>query len=192
MDVEFWIYIIIGAIYFLSRLLKKPAQDVDKPAEPPRPERRPPIRSEQTAAEPPRQMTFEELLREITEGKQAQRQPEPPSQPQYESYETESYETESYETDPGEEARSLEQVGFDEAENARAYKAYEEAKQQGLQRQSLEETLHLADTVMDYGKFKAFQKQEKKNLSEDYIRILRSPQTLKQAVVMSEILKRKF
>lgn len=180
MDVQFWIYIIIGVIYFLSRVLKKPEQEAGAPPEAARPERRP-IHTEQPAAERPKQLTFEELLREITEAKQVQRR-EPEPEPEFESYETEFKE----------EARSLEQIPYDDAENARVFKVYQDAKNQVFERKSLEETLRLQDTVIDFQKFNAFEKQRQNKLLDDYVRLIRNPQTLRQAVVMSEILKRKF
>ena len=182
MDVQFWIYIIIGVIYFLSRMLKKPEQEAGTPPETARPERRP-MHTEQPTAERPRQLTFEELLREITEAKQVQRrEPEPVPAPEFESYETEFKE----------EARSLEQIPYDDAENARVFKVYQDAKNQVFERQSLEETLRLKDTVVDFRKFEAFEKQGQNKLLDDYARLIRNPQSLRQAVVMSEILKRKF
>jgi hypothetical protein len=164
-------------------MLKKPEQEAGTPPETARPERRPTIHTEQPAGERPRQLTFEELLREITEAKQVQRrQPEPLPEPEFESYETEFKE----------EARSLEQIPYDEAENARIFKVYQDAKNQVFERQSLEETLRLKDTVIDFQKFEAFEKQRQNKLLDDYIRLIRNPQSLRQAVVMSEILKRKF
>ena len=183
MDAQFWIYIVIGVIYFLSRLLKKPEQVPDEPKDAGLPERRRPVHTEQTMSDKPKALTFEELLREITEGKQAQKPVVPPRpEPRFESLETEVQD----------EARSLEEVGYDEAEDARVYKAYEDAKSQVYQRASLEETMRLQDTVVDFGKFKAFETRKKQNALEAYVKIIRNPQGLRQAVVMSEILKRKF
>lgn len=178
MDAQFWIYIIIGVIYFVSRLLKKPEQEAGQAPEPQHPARRPPVHTER-----PKALTFEELLREITEGKEvAKREPERRLEPEFESYET----------DFGDEARSLEEVGVDEAEDARVFKAYEDAKKQVFERKSLEETLSLQDTVVDFGKFDVFENQKKKRLTDDYVALLRNQATLRQAVVMSEILRRKF
>ena len=179
MDVQFWIYIIIGVIIFLSRLLKKPAQAPEESTDTRPPERRRPVHSGQTTSERPKQLTFEELLREITEGKQAQK---PVPQPRFETLED----------DPGDEARSLEEVNYEEVENTRPFKAYEGTKSPIFKHTSLEETMHLEDTVVDFGKFKVFENQKQKNILVDYVNIIRNPGALRQAVVMSEILKRKF
>lgn len=183
MDAQFWIYIVILAIYFLTRLLKKPEQATGEAPETQRPEKRAPARTHQPPTETPRQLTFEELLREISEGKHAQKhKPEPEPVPAYESYEK----------DPGEEARSLEEVNFEEADNAGRWKPYEEIPPGAVERRSLEETLRLEDTVISFGKFHAFETKHRTRLADEYIKLIRNPTTLKQAVVMSEILKRKF
>lgn len=182
MDIQFWIYIIIGVIYFLSKLLKKPEQPPEKTLDN-RPERRPAAETVQTGTDRPKKLTFEELLREITEGKQ-------PQKPVFQPAPQRKYE--NFDDDLKDEAQSLEEVSYDERNDDHVFKAYEEAKNQAFQRSSLEETLHLKDIVMDFGKFKIFEEEKKRNLSDDYIKIFRNPEGLKQAVVMSEILKRKF
>jgi hypothetical protein len=183
MDAQVWIYIIIGVIYFLSRLLKKPEQAPGEVPEPQNRERRIPRPPGQPATDQPRPLTFEELLREITEGKQVQqRQPEREVVTEYKSYEK----------DLGEEARSLEDVDFNEADRAEKWKPYEEVPARSQERKSLEETMRLEDTVVDFRRFQAFEKKNQRKLLDDYSRLLRNPVTLKQAVVLSEILKTKF
>lgn len=183
MDAQFWIYIIIGVIYFLSKLFKKPEQPpVESPGKRPEGRARTP-QTVQTETDRPKQLTFEELLREITEGKQPQKpviQPAP--QRKYESFDD----------NLEDEGQSLEEVSYDERNDTEVFKAYEKAKSQVFERSSLEETLLLKNTGMDFEKFKAFHTEEKKKVSDDYMRIFRNPEGLKQAVVMSEILKRKF
>ena len=183
MDAQVWIYIIIGVIYFLSRLLKKPEQAPGEAPEMQPGEKRIPRPGGQPVTEQPRPLTFEELLREITEGKQTQqRQPEREVVPQYERYEK----------DPGDEARSLEEVDFNEADRAVKWKPYEEVPARLADRRSLEETMRLEDTIVDFRKFDVFENKNQNRLLDDYIRLMRNPVSLKQAVVLSEILKTKF
>jgi len=183
MDAQFWIYIIIGVIYFLSRLLKKPEQTPGETPDSHPTEKRVPRPGGQSSGEQPRPLTFEELLREITEAKQTEkRRPEREVVPQYESYEK----------DPGAEARSLEEVDFNEADRSVKWKPYEEVPAASAQRRSLEETMRLEDTVVDFRKFDVFENKDQKRQLDDYIRLMRNPVTLKQAVVLSEILKTKF
>lgn len=182
MDAQFWIYIVIGVIYLVTRLLKKPEEGAGETPEAQRPEARRAARTQTPPTEAPRQLTFEELLREITEAKQPQqRQPEPEPQPVYERYEKEL----------GDEARSLEEVNVDEVETTRRWKPYEEIPAFS-ERKSLEETLLLEDRKIEFGRFEAFEKRDRNKQLEGYIKLIRNPETLKQAVVMSEILKRKF
>jgi hypothetical protein len=182
MDAQFWIYIIIGLIYFLSRLLKKPEQPPEEMQDN-SPERRRAAQTGKTETERPKQLTFEELLREITEGKK-------PEKPVFQPAPQRKYE--SFDDDLKEEGQRLEDVSYNEVNDAEVFKAYEEAKNQVAQRSSFEESLRLKNTAIDFEKFKAFEQQKKRNLLDDYIKIIRNPEGLKQAIVMSEILKRKF
>lgn len=182
MDAQFWIYIVIGVIYFLSKLLKKPEQGPGEAPDTQQPAGRR-LQPGQASTEKPRQVTFEELLREITEGKQAPKtEPQPRQEHRYESFDN----------DLKEEAQSLERVDFDEAENARIFQKYEEAQSLANERRSLEETMRLEDTIVDFKRFEAFERKVKRNVVHDYVKIIRDPERLRQAVVMSEILKRKF
>ncbi len=187
MDAQFWIYIVIGVIYFLSRLLKKPEEAGGSPTGERRRGR--PEGADDSGADEARPMTFEELLREITEGKQAPK-PQPKPQPRPQPVPAPRYEP--YERETGEEARSLEEVAIDEDEDARILKKYEEAQLLASERKSLEETLQLEETVVDFGRFAAFEKKERRDVAGEYRKMLRNPESLRQAVVLSEILKRKF
>ena len=75
MDEKILIYIVIGIIYFLFNRLKKKnpeEQEVERPNDQP------------SDSNSPRPVTFEELLREITEGKQPKQTPPVfESKPQY-------------------------------------------------------------------------------------------------------------
>lgn len=61
-DIQFWLYLLFAVIYFISRSFKK-----KEPAQPPRRVNRPDYEQET----PPRKaVTFEELLREFTEARE--------------------------------------------------------------------------------------------------------------------------
>lgn len=187
---QFWLYVIIAIIYVLSRALKKKDQS---PAEPPgdyeqRQFSPPPKTSSSTPGERP--LTFEELLREITESKK-QQAPEPYSRSVSTSKRTEYVD---YDEDLKEEAEGLETIGeedYRKREDA-IYDVYENAKKQAFSQPSLEESLSLMDTDVKFGKFKAFETSEEKSVLDNYLKDFRDPEGLKKAVVMSEILKRKF
>src|SRR5688572_378241 len=172
---QFWLYVIIGIIYLVSRIRKKPEQE-KKPREF-RPDK-PVQQYEQPSAKPafnPKPKTFEELLREITEGKERQES-----------------EVVDYDDNLEEEEKDLEEIKSDYRKDDKIYEVYEDAKRQAFVRPSLEETMKLADTKMQFGKFKEFEIEAERNLSREYLADFKDPDGFKKAVVMSEILKRKF
>jgi hypothetical protein len=183
-DIQLWIYVILGIIYLISRLRKKPQEQTDFPdygPENPVPGagKAQPGRVETVN---PKEITFEELLREITEGKSANvPTTQKASPPVYESYEEVLQE----------EEQDLEVVNEDYKKD-RVSVSYEEAKRQAFARPSLEESMSHSDTEMTFGRFKEFESDPNKGLLSHYVSDLRDPDGLKKAFVMSEILKRKF
>jgi hypothetical protein len=180
-DFQFWFYILLGVIYLLSRFLKKPAE---KPTDVPEYNPEKPARgfeppTVKPSARPRKALTFEELLREITESK-AQPVPQPASQ-----------EYTNYEEDLAEEEQDLEDVNYNYKKDKVA-SAYEDAKQHAFSRSSLEETMNIKDTDITFGKFKVFDQETQSNLMGRYLSDFNDLEGLKKAIVMSEILQRKF
>jgi hypothetical protein len=182
MDFQFWLYVIIAVIYVLSRALKKketPDATERQPAKPVRPGH-----SNIPTTEKPRQLTFEELLKEITEAKQPPVVPRPvptfsvPSQ----------REVVDYDDDLEDEEQDLETIQEDRIET----NEYEQSRRQAFARASLEETMNVRDTDMRFGKFKEFETEKQNNLLEEYTKDLQSPEGLKKAFVLTEIFNRKF
>jgi hypothetical protein len=179
MDEKILIYLVIGIIYFIFNRLKK--KDPQEESEADRPSREP-------RADGPKPMSFEELLREITEGKQqkpaepvVQQKPAyiPPSpQPAYVDYDD----------DIEVEEKNLEKRVFDQD---KINEVYESAKKQAFNRPSLEESLKLADVNTAYGKFKAFESKQEASVLSKYVKDLRDPQGFKKALILSEIINRK-
>ncbi|HTF16559.1 MAG TPA: hypothetical protein VK658_00730 [Chryseolinea sp.] len=199
MDVEkFWIYVVLAVIYGLSRLLKK---DQKTPASTPR-ESTPPrdttvsrrkelpgrspasktlaetVRRPEPSKQPPKAMTFEELMREIMEAKTTPPQRQEP--------------VVDYDDQIGEEERDLEDVNFDNRKDSEVVATYEQAKKDAFYRPSLEETMKVGDTVMSFGKFKEFERKKKSNPAEQFLNEFGDMEKLRKAIVMSEILKPKF
>lgn len=184
-DFKIWFYILLGVIYLLSRLLKKK----EKPEESQQGEFENPYGGQKTTstAEGERPLTFDELLKEITEAKrQAQR---PYTAPQTQARTTGRVD---YDEDLKDEAADLEDEDYDYKKRNNVYEVYENAKKQAFLRPSLEESLKLADTDMKFGKFKEFDTESKKVDLNEYLKEFRDPEGLKKAVVMSEILQRRF
>lgn len=183
MDLQFWIYIIIGVVWFLSRALKKSPQSPQQP--------------NQTDSEPESEnkpMTFEELLREIqqakTPPKPAQRAPEIQSRPPLQTAPPiKSYEVD-YDDDIPEEEQDLETIP--QKRDNRSYELYEKAKSEAFHRPSLEETMKLEDTDVKFGHFKGYDDVPQKSIAADVLKEISDPEGFKKAFIMSEILKRKF
>lgn len=172
---QFWLYLIIGIIYLISRVRKK--SDAENKPSDFRPEK-PVQQYEQPSAKPsfnPQPKTFEDLLREITEGK-ISREPE----------------VVDYDDQLEEEEQDLEEIRSDYRSEDKIYEVYEDAKRQAFVKPSLEETMRLEDTEVKFGKFKAFEEEKKRDLLGEYLTDFRDPEGFKKAVVMSEILKQKF
>jgi hypothetical protein len=185
-DFQVWFYVILGIIYVVTRFMKKQEQP-PKDLAPKRPEK-PVQRYEQPASKPapgPKALTFEELLREITESKTVESKPVVlPTAPQTKYVD--------YDDDLSEEADDLEDEEYDYRKRDQVYNVYEEAKREAFERPSLEETMKVGESVGTFGKFKAFQEAPQRNLMEEYLGSLNDPEGWKKAFVMSEVLNRKF
>jgi hypothetical protein len=180
-DTQFWLYVIIGIIFLVGRLMKK---NQNPEAGETASEDRVPGDGDTTSKriDPnERQLTFEELLREITESR-AEKRPEPVTKPT----------TINYEDDLSDESDDLEEVTNPYQKHNKVYTEYEEAKRQAFVRPSLEESMKLEDTDVKFGRFKGFEQKHERNLLHEYLKDFRDPEGLKRAIVMSEILKRKF
>jgi hypothetical protein len=185
-DFQVWFYVILGIIYVVTRFMKKQEQPPTDQA-PKRPEK-PVQRYEEPASKPapgPKTLTFEELLREITESKTVESKPVAVPPVPKATYV-------DYDDNLPEEEEDLEDEEYDNRKRDQVYNVYEEAKRQAFERPSLEETMKAGETVGVYGKFKAFQEVPQRNLMEEYLGNLNDPEGWKKAVVMSEILNRKF
>ncbi len=188
MEAKYWFYIIVGGIYLLSRFLKKSDSPGEQSSGAPTPKPNP-IPERNADQNKPRALTFEELLREITEAKETSRQVPPVSPPKPAERQ---FSEVDYDDDLKDEAEDLEEAVPDYRSKSKSYEIYEEGKKNAFNRPSLEETLNVRDTDMKYGKFKVFEQGQQRNLLEEYTRQLQDPEGLKKAVVMSEILNRKF
>lgn len=182
MDEKIIFYIVLGIVYFIFNALKKKKPENESGSDYPQPS---------PQDNKPQPVSFEDLLREITEGKQPQKFPESPvnqnkpedrkplpkPKPAYVDYDD----------DLEEEEKNLERVDFDDE---RSNKAYEEAKRMAFHRPSLEETLKLENVNTTFGRFKEFEKKEKSPMT-DYLKDLRDPKGFKKAFILSEVLNRK-
>ena len=171
--VIFWI--IIGLIYLFTRGRKK------APSGPAVPDEQQP--------EPSKPMTFEELLREIEGMKKKEEDPPRPVVP---TPVPTSPAPKNVPALPKREEGPLEDVSYDYRDQDRIYQVYEDARKQAFQRPSLEETMHLGDTIVRFKQFKPYEKTDRNRLGEEIVNSLKDPQSFRKAFIISEILRPKF
>jgi hypothetical protein len=178
MDEKVLFYIILGIVYFIfSRLKKKPNQEAEY-EEGDAPE---------SSSDKPRPVSFEDLLREITEAKQ---QPKPQTRPLETSTPDGSMEQSPAYADYDDEIEDeVEVFERQRQEQERVSQVYEQAKKQAFSRPSLEETLQFKEIEVTTGRFKSFDK--KIRTSNSYLKDFKDRAGFKRAFIASEILNRK-
>jgi hypothetical protein len=170
---KIWIYVIIGVIYLLSRLRKKQPEPQGREDSQPSRDFTPTPKS--------KPLTFDELLKEITQEKQLAPQ-STSRRPEYVDYDD----------NLKDEEQDLEEIETDYRKKSNVFQTYEQAKSEAFNRPSLEETMKIEDTVVKFSKFKVFEEEKRRDLLEEYTRELQDPEGFKKAVVLSEILNRRF
>lgn len=208
---QFWLYVIIAVIYVISKAMKKSNRQKQEQAQTP-PRSTGPAAGETAESPPP--LSFEELLREITEGKKRKSEPAPQPPPRQVStvprFERPKPTYVNYDDDPEEEEKSLERVDYDLQRQETTRQVYERAQREAALKSSLQ-TLQsdikgmqseikgrkssletLQSSLGSPSRFESFRVTSKENLLTEYLRELRTPSGMKKAVVLSEILKTKF
>jgi len=185
-NLQFWIYIIIAVIYTISRAMKKGKQSQGQG----RTEQRD-IETSDGDGMGEKPISFEDLLREITEAKKPK-----PKQITYTKPERPVIKPKpayvDYDDDLKDEAEDLEDVNYDYRNEDKVYDIYEKAKQEAFLKPSLEESLVGQKKDVDYGRFKEFSIKKRSTILDEYVAELKKPSGFKKAVVMSEILNRRF
>lgn len=178
MDIQFWVWLIVIVITLIARAnKKKQPQSFD-------PEQRE-IPNTPTSDSKP--VTFEDLLREI----QASKAPKPkPVQVAPKQVPSRQYEVEDYDDNLGDENKSLERTDY--YANDKFNETYENAKKAAFSRASLEETMKVEDTDVKFIQFKEYGKKEGQSIASQYAKELRNPQGMKKALILNEILNRRF
>ncbi len=178
MDIQFWVWLIVIVVTLIARAnKKKQPQSFD-------PEQRE-IPHTRTADTKP--VTFEDLLREI----QASKAPKPKHvQVAPKQVPSRQYEVEDYDDNLGDENKTLERTDY--YANDKFNETYENAKKAAFSRASLEETMKVEDTEVKYDQFKEYSKKESQSLASEYAKELKNPKTVKRAIILNEILTRRF
>lgn len=177
-SLQFWIGLIIVIITLISRASKKKTQTFDSG----------PSDSPDFPSETTKPISFEDLLREIQASKAPQTthkptQPAAPKIPQFQGVD--------YDDEIEDDIKPVEKSDFSYKDD-KIYETYEKAKKEAFARPSLEETLKVEDTKVTYAQFKPYGKLENKSLSAKYADELKNPTGFKRALILSEILKKRF
>jgi hypothetical protein len=167
-EIKIIIWIVIGLIYIFSRSKKKQA----------------PPSAPDAGSDGHRPMTFEELLKEIQQGKK-QEEPEPKPEPVITARPV-------YQEVYQEPKKVLEDTDYDYRKQDKIYEIYDQATRDAFQHPSLEETMKLEDTIVRYKQFKSYEKESKPNLARQFALELKDTASFRRAFIMSEILNRRF
>jgi hypothetical protein len=180
MDLQFWIWLIVIVITLIARSNKKKSQPIN------------PNKSQLPSEQENKPISFEDLLREIQEAKNPKKKAISPAPKKViASTPVKEYDYEDYDDNLEDEAKSLEEEAT-VFQDDKIYETYENAKKQAFLRPSLEESLKVEDTKVQFAQFKEYDKKEGETLSEQYIKELQNPGSFKKAFILSEILNRKF
>lgn len=169
-NLQIWIYVILGIVYLIGKARKKPEQ--------------PPVSNRRSqnggpvVNEGPKTLTFEDLLKEITEAKMELPKPEP------------SREFRGYDEELNEEVDSSKQDY--EYVGQETYKSFEQSKYEAFNHLSYEETMKLEDTDVKFGKFQAFEEDNKPSIAAQLAADFEDIDKVKRAFIMSEILNKKY
>jgi hypothetical protein len=166
-NLQVWIYIALGIVYLIGRSRKKAPQ--------------PPGRQNQPQQEPigPKPLTFEELLKEITEAKE----PLPPVLKPVQEFE--DYDDEI------EEEKEPARPEYDYRKQE-TYQSYEQSKFEAFNHLSYEETMKLEDTNVEFGKFKVFEEEKAPPMAEQIAADFADIDRVKRAFIMGEIFNRRY
>lgn len=174
MDVQFWIWVIVIVITLIARAKKKPQQPVG-----------PSDRTGDTAPPPGKAITFEDLLREI-QGEKMLSKPEPAPQKR------KPYDFVDYDDDLEEEEKNLEDVTYQASKDEAVLKAYEAAKKEAFNRPSLELIDQPPGEKIRFDHFKEYDQKISSKSGLKFLKELKNPEGFRKAVILSEILNRKY
>lgn len=170
-NAQFWIWLIVIVITLIARANKKKPQQ----SEHDQPEFGGPQES--------KPISFEDLLREIQASKAPSNKPVVEAQPK-------TIEYVDYDDEIEEEVKPLEKTNYKTEDEI--YSTYEKAKSEAFNRASLEETMHVEDTVVSYEKFKGYKRERKPAAAVNFVKELQNPTSFKKAFILSEILAKRF
>ena len=187
-DFKWLFYVVVAIIYFIVQSKKKKAAGQTSDSRP--------FEQNQPPTTTSKPVTFEDLLREIQQGKAPappKQQPRPTPKPVTLSAppQRQSPKYEDYDDNIEKDENDLEDVTYDYRNQDKIYETYEKAKKEAFGRASLEETMKVEDTIMKFGKFKEFTKEVVPTLGASIAKDFKEKGNIRKAFILSEILNRK-
>lgn len=179
-DLELYIYIALALIYFLTRVFKP-----KKSPRPPRDIRGPASETSDTTSRPERErpVTFEELLQEFTGYREPQQTVAPAREEEVEE-----------ETLPEEIQAEADEYqyyeGYDDYKKS-SYADYNTVQKQGQELTTIDEQVSFDEPLekkFDWGKTEPATSVQ----TEKYRKMLRDPESVRDAVILKELLDRKY
>ncbi len=177
-DLELYIYLALGVIYFLSRAFRK-----KKPVTPPQNQRKTDSREDyDQAPQKEKPVSFEDLLREFTGQK---KEPEYDYEEEYKE-DDRSYDGDSYYRE--EEKSGTEYETAEEVE----YKSYDEVYDVNKDLKTLDEQVDLE--LSKKKRFEEYKIEEGVNIhtAKRFRELLQNKDSIKDAIILKEILDRKY
>ena len=169
------VYLIFIAFAILSRILTKKKEPQGPPSG------QGSDYSDDRPQRPQKQVSFEDLLKEFTgEAEKQQHRPVPVEEPtRYKSYEDDKYEVENYE----------EQYERDEE----AKKVYQRSVRQAKKLKTIDEQVDFEKMNTKLAEvYDPYHEKKKDTIADDIRKQLQNPEQVKRAVILSEILNRKY
>ncbi len=181
-ELQIYIYLALALIYFLSQAFRK-----KKPKQP-RGYGESDTAEEETSRIPERDrsMTFEELLEEFTGQRSEEKAKEEARKKAREAYELEE------EPEEPEIMKDDEYKVYDEYDDykASAYREYTDYSAQSSKLKTLDEQVDIEEPIEKL--FDGYQDKYKQTRADKYRKILSNPETIKDAIILKEILDPKY
>ena len=171
-DIQTLFYIVIAIFYFLSRVLKKKDPAKNKKTSRPGTENNP------NPSQRRKPVTFEELLREFTEEQGGGKQPEP----------------EAVEEEP-ERPRGYRSLEDDDEIKEPAKRRFADDESRRIYEESIKNAANLKENYSEDPKigFRRYEtKEEQETVGSEVAAMLQDPADAKKAIILGEILNRKY
>lgn len=186
-DFKWLFYIVVAIIYFIVKSKNKKTSEQTSDSKT--------FDQNQPTTSKSKPVTFEDLLKEIQQGKapnQPKPQPKAVIQPIAQAPQSRPTKYEDYDDNIEKDEKGLEDVAYDYRDQDKIYETYEKAKKEAFGRASLEETMKVEDTVMQYGKFKEFTKEAVPTLASTIAKDFKDKRNIRRAFILTEVLNRKY